>query len=82
MGDEGSTTDEAFSLAHSRIHREGKMVALAKGVALPHDLWQTAGLMQEDLGRVPEWMTRRSWAWCLRNRQSVAQRTDGRGSER
>ncbi|MDP3833543.1 MAG: hypothetical protein Q8Q82_06240 [Hydrogenophaga sp.] len=54
MGDEGSTTDEAFSLAHSRIHREGKMVALAKGVALPHDLWQTAGLMQEDLGRVPE----------------------------
>lgn len=54
LGNVGTATDVAFTLAQSRIHRPGTKAAVAKGAALLRDLRQAAGLTLDDLGRALE----------------------------
>lgn len=54
LGNVGTATDVAFSIAESRIHRPGTKTAVAKGAALLRDLRQAAGLTLDDLGRALE----------------------------
>lgn len=54
LGNVGTATDVAFTLAQSRIHRPGTKAAAAKGAALLRDLRQAAGLTLDDLGRALE----------------------------
>jgi plasmid maintenance system antidote protein VapI len=51
LGNVGTATDMALSLAHSRIERPGPKAAVEKGAALLRDLRQAAGLTLDDLGR-------------------------------
>jgi transcriptional regulator with XRE-family HTH domain len=54
LGNVGTATDVAFTLAQSRIQRPGTKAAVAKGAALLRDLRQAAGLTLDDLGRALE----------------------------
>ena len=54
LGNMGTATDVALSLAQSRIERPGPKAAVEKGAALLRDLRQAAGLTLDDLGRALE----------------------------
>jgi transcriptional regulator with XRE-family HTH domain len=54
LGNVGTATDMAFTLAQSKIQRPGPKAAVEKGAALLRDLRQAAGLTLEDLGRALE----------------------------
>ena len=54
LGNVGTATDMALTLAQSRIERPGPKAAVAKGAALLRDLRQAAGLTLDDLGRALE----------------------------
>jgi transcriptional regulator with XRE-family HTH domain len=54
LGEVGTATDAALTLAQSRTHRPGTKAAVAKGAALLRDLRQAAGLTLDDLGRALE----------------------------
>jgi transcriptional regulator with XRE-family HTH domain len=54
LGNVGTATDLALTLAQSRIQRPGPKAAVEKGAALLRDLRQTAGLTLDDLGRALE----------------------------
>ena len=54
LGNMGTATDVALTLAQSRIERPGPKAAVAKGAALLRDLRQAAGLTLDDLGRALE----------------------------
>jgi len=51
LGNMGTATDEAFTLAQSRIHRPGSKAAVAMGAALLRELRQAASLTLDDPGR-------------------------------
>ena len=51
LGNMGTATDVALTLARSRIERPGPKAAVEKGAALLRDLRQAAGLTLDDLGR-------------------------------
>jgi transcriptional regulator with XRE-family HTH domain len=54
LGNVGTATDMALTLAQSKITRPGPKAAVAKGAALLRDLREAAGLTLEDLGRALE----------------------------
>ncbi len=54
LGNVGTATDLAFTLAQSKIQRPGPKAAVARSAALLRDLRQAAGLTLEDLGRALE----------------------------
>jgi transcriptional regulator with XRE-family HTH domain len=54
LGNMGTATDVALTLAQSRIERPGPKAAVEKGAALLRDLRQAAGLTLDDLGRALE----------------------------
>jgi transcriptional regulator with XRE-family HTH domain len=54
LGNVGTATDVAVTLAQSRIQRPGTKAAVAKGAALLRELRQAAGLTLDDLGRALE----------------------------
>ncbi len=54
LGNVGTATDLALTLAQSRIQRPGPKAAVEKGAALLRDLRQAAGLTLDDLGRALE----------------------------
>ena len=54
LGNVGTATDVALTLAQSRIERPGPKAAVEKGAALLRDLRQAAGLTLDDLGRALE----------------------------
>jgi transcriptional regulator with XRE-family HTH domain len=54
LGNVGSATDLALTLAQSKIQRPGPKAAVEKGAALLRDLRQAAGLTLDDLGRALE----------------------------
>lgn len=54
LGNVGTATDIAFTLAQSKIQRPGPKAAVEKGAALLRDLRQAAGLTLDDLGRALE----------------------------
>lgn len=54
LGNVGTATDMALTLAQSRIDRPGPKAAVEKGAALLRDLRQAAGLTLDDLGRALE----------------------------
>jgi transcriptional regulator with XRE-family HTH domain len=54
LGNVGTATDVAFTLAQASIHRPGTKAAVEKGAALLRDLRQAAGLTLDDLGRALE----------------------------
>ena len=54
LGNVGTVTDLAVTLAQSKIQRPGPKAAVEKGAALLRDLRQAAGLTLEDLGRALE----------------------------
>ncbi len=54
LGNVGTATDIAITLAQSKIQRPGPKAAVERGAALLRDLRQTAGLTLEDLGRTLE----------------------------
>ena len=54
LGNVGTATDLALTLAQARIQRPGPKAAVEKGAALLRDLRQAAGLTLDDLGRALE----------------------------
>jgi transcriptional regulator with XRE-family HTH domain len=54
LGNVGTATDMALTLAQAKIQRPGPKAAVAKGAALLRDLREAAGLTLEDLGRALE----------------------------
>lgn len=54
LGNVGTATDVALTLAQSRIERPGPKAAVEKGAALLRDLRQAAGLTLDDLGHALE----------------------------
>jgi transcriptional regulator with XRE-family HTH domain len=54
LGNVGTATEMAFTLAQSKIQKPGPKAAVEKGAALLRDLRQAAGLTLEDLGRALE----------------------------
>ena len=54
LGNVGTATDVALTIAQSKIQRPGPKAAVEKGAALLRDLRQAAGLTLDDLGRALE----------------------------
>jgi len=54
LGNVGTATEMAFTLAQSKVQRPGPKAAVEKAAALLRDLRQAAGLTLEDLGRALE----------------------------